>query len=81
MTAFAVDAAEISTASARACATAATIRTEVDSLMTQLLALQDSWTGGAQVNFQETISTQLESAASTYSDAEAHTTALFDGCY
>lgn len=54
MTAFAVDAAEISTASARACATAATIRTEVDSLMTQLLALQDSWTGGAQVNFQET---------------------------
>ena len=86
MTAFAVDAAEISTASARACATAATIRTEVDSLMTQLLALQDSWTGGAQVNFQETItqweaiqtqthdsldtiSTQLESAASTYSAA------------
>lgn len=98
MTAFAVDAAEISTASARACATAATIRTEVDSLMTQLLALQDSWTGGAQVNFQETItqweaiqtqthdsldtiSTQLEFAASTYSDAEAHTTALFDGVY
>ena len=98
MTAYAVDAEQISAASAQACATASTIRSEVDTLMAQLLALQDSWTGGAQVNFQETItqweaiqtqthdsldtiSTQLESAASTYSDAEAHTTALFDGCY
>ena len=49
MTAFAVDAAEISTASARACATAATIRTEVDSLMTQLLALQESWRASSWV--------------------------------
>ena len=56
MTAYAVDAEEISTASAQACATATTIRAEVDTLMTQLLGLQDSWTGGAQINFETTIS-------------------------
>ena len=55
MTAYAVDAEQISAAAAQACATASTIRTEVDTMMAQLLALQDSWTGGAQVNFQSTI--------------------------
>jgi len=96
MTAFAVDAEQISAASAQACATASTIRTEVDTLMAQLLALQDSWTGGAQVNFQATItqwqgiqaqthdaldaiSTQLQAAASTYAEAEAHSSSLFAG--
>lgn len=88
MTAYAVDAEEISTASAQACATAATIRTEVDTLMTQLLGLQDSWTGGAQINFETTISqweadtldqisSQLQDAATTYSDAETHSMGLF----
>ena len=94
MTAYAVDAEQISTASAQACATASTIRSEVDTLMAQLLALQDSWTGGAQVNFQATItqwqgiqaqthdaldaiSTQLQTAAATYSEAEAHSASLF----
>ena len=96
MTAYAVDAEQVSAASAQACATAATIRTEVDTLMAQLLALQDSWTGGAQANFQATItqwqgiqaqthdaldsiSTQLQAAATTYADAEAHSSALFAG--
>ena len=96
MTAFAVDAEQISAASAQACATASTIRTEVDTLMAQLLALQDSWTGGAQVNFQatitqwqgiqaqthdalDTISAQLQAAASTYAEAEAHSSSLFAG--
>ena len=55
MTAYAVDAEQISAAAAQACATASTIRTEVDTMMAQLLALQDSWTGGAQVNFQASI--------------------------
>ena len=55
MTAYAVDAEQIAAASAQACTTASTIRTEVDTMMAQLLALQDSWTGGAQVNFQATI--------------------------
>ena len=94
MTADAVDAEQISAASAQACATASTIRSEVDTLMAQLLALQDSWTGGAQVNFQATItqwqgvqaqthdaldaiSTQLQTAAATYSEAEAHSASLF----
>ena len=94
MTAYAVDAEEISTASAQACATAATIRTEVDTLMTQLLGLQDSWTVGAQINFETTISqweaiqtqthdtldqisSQLQDAATTYSDAETHSMGLF----
>ena len=96
MTAYAVDAEQVSAASAQACATASTIRSEVDTLMSQLLTLQDSWTGGAQANFQATItqwqgiqaqthdaldsiSTQLQSAASTYADAEAHSSALFAG--
>lgn len=96
MTAYAVDAEQVSAASAQACATASTIRTEVDTLMFQLLALQDSWTGGAQANFQATItqwqgiqaqthdaldsiSTQLQAAATTYADAEAHSSALFAG--
>ena len=94
MTAYAVDAEQISTASAQACATASTIRSEVDTLMAQLLALQDSWMGGAQVNCQATItqwqgiqaqthdaldaiSTQLQTAAATYSEAEAHSASLF----
>ena len=94
MTAYAVDAEQISAASAQACATASTIRSEVDTLLAQLLALQDSWTGGAQVNFQATItqwqgiqaqthdvldaiSTQLQTAAATYSEAEAHSASLF----
>ena len=51
MTAYAVDAEQIAAASAQACTTASTIRTEVDTMMAQLLALQDTWTGGAQVNF------------------------------
>ena len=55
MTAYAVDAEQIAAASAQACTTASTIRTEVDTMMAQLLALQDTWTGGAQVNFQATI--------------------------
>ena len=96
MTAYAVDAEQVSAASAQACATASTIRTEVDTLMSRLLALQDSWTGGAQANFQATItqwqgiqaqthdaldsiSTQLQAAATTYADAEAHSSALFAG--
>ena len=96
MTAYAVDAEQVSAASAQACATASTIRTEVDTLMSQLLALQDSWTGGTQANFQATItqwqgiqaqthdaldsiSTQLQAAATTYADAEAHSSALFAG--
>ena len=96
MTAYAVDAEQVSAASAQACATASTIRTEVDTLMSQLRALQDSWTGGAQANFQATItqwqgiqaqthdaldsiSTQLQAAATTYADAEAHSSALFAG--
>lgn len=96
MTAYAVDAEQVSAASAQACATASTIRTEVDTLMSQLLALQDSWMGGAQANFQATItqwqgiqaqthdaldsiSTQLQAAATTYADAEAHSSALFAG--
>ena len=81
MTAYAVDAEQISAAAAQACATASTIRSEVDTMMAQLLALQDSWTGGAQVNFQASIgiSTQLQAAAATYSDAEAHSAALFAG--
>ena len=96
MTAYAVDAEQVSAASAQACATASTIRTEVDTLMSQLLALQASWTGGAQANFQATItqwqgiqaqthdaldsiSTQLQAAATTYADAEAHSSALFAG--
>ena len=96
MTAYAVDAEQVSAASTQACATASTIRTEVDTLMSQLLALQDSWTGGAQANFQATItqwqgiqaqthdaldsiSTQLQAAATTYADAEAHSSALFAG--
>ena len=96
MTAYAVDAEQVSAASAQACATASTIRTEVDTLMSQLLALQDSWTGGAQANFQATItqwqgiqaqthdaldsiSTQLQAVATTYADAEAHSSALFAG--
>lgn len=96
MTAYAVDAEQISAAAAQACTTASTIRTEVDTMMAQLLALQDSWTGGAQVNFQASItqwqavqaqthdaldgiSTQLQAAAATYSDAEAHSAALFAG--
>ena len=96
MTAYAVDAEQVSAASAQACATASTIRTEVDTLMSQLLDLQDSWTGGAQANFQATItqwqgiqaqthdaldsiSTQLQAAATTYADAEAHSSALFAG--
>ena len=94
MTAYAFDSEQISAASAQACATASTIRSEVDTLMAQLLALQDSWTGGAQVNFQATItqwqgiqaqthdaldaiSTQLQTAAATYSEAEAHSASLF----
>ena len=94
MTAYAVDAEQVSAASAQACTTASTIRTEVDTLMAQLLALQDSWNGGAQANFQATItqwqsvqaqthdaldsiSTQLQAAASTYTEAEAHSTSLF----
>ena len=96
MTAYAVDAEQISAAAAQACATASTIRTEVDTMMAQLLALQDSWTGGAQVNFQATItlwqgikaqthdaldsiSTQMQAAAATYSDAETHSASLFAG--
>ena len=96
MTAYAVDAEQVSAASAQACATASTIRTEVDTLMSQLLALQDSWTGGAQANFQATItqwqgiqeqthdaldsiSTQLQAEATTYADAEAHSSAMFAG--
>lgn len=96
MTAYAVDAEQISAASAQACTTASTIRTEVDTLMAQLLALQDTWTGGAQVNFQATItqwqgiqaqthdaldsiSAQLQLAASTYADAEARSASLFAG--
>ena len=96
MTAYAVDAEQVSAASAQACATASTIRTEVDTLMSQLLALQDSWKGGEQDNFQATItkwqgiqaqthdaldsiSTQLQAAATTYADAEAHSSALFAG--
>ena len=92
MTAYAVDAEQISAAAAQACATASTIRTEVDTMM----ALQDSWTGGAQVNFQATItqwqgiqaqthdaldsiSTQMQAAAATYSDAETHSASLFAG--
>lgn len=96
MTAYAVDAEQISAAAAQACATASTIRTEVDTMMAQLLALQDSWTGGAQINFQATItqwqgiqaqthdalgsiSTQMQAAAATYSDAETHSASLFAG--
>lgn len=96
MTAYAVDAEQISAAAAQACTTAATIRSEVDALMAQLLALQDSWTGGAQVNFQATItqwqgiqtqthdaldsiSSQLQTAAATYSDAETQSASLFAG--
>ena len=68
MTAYAVDAEQIAAASAQACTTASTIRTEVDTMMAQLLALQDSWTGGAQVNFQATI-TQWQSIQAQTHDA------------
>ena len=76
MTAYAVDAEQISAASAQACATASTIRSEVDTLMAQLLALQDSWTGGAQVNFQATITQWQGIQAQTHDALDAISTQL-----
>jgi len=69
MTAYAVDAEQIAAASAQACTTASTIRTEVDTMMAQLLALQDTWTGGAQGNFQATTITQWQGIQAQTHDA------------
>ena len=74
MTAYAVDAEQIAAASAQACTTASTIRTEVDAMMAQLLALQDSWTGGAQVNFQATITQWQGIQAQTHDALDAIST-------
>ena len=65
-------------------------------MMAQLVALGESWSGGAQATFQgavaqwqgaqaqveaalDAISSQLQTAAALYSDAEARSTALFAG--
>ena len=64
MTAYAVDAEQIAAASAQACTTASTIRTEVDTMMAQLLALQDSWTGGF---FNDTATTEIYTRMNTLS--------------
>ena len=76
MTAYAVDAEQIAAASAQACTTASTIRTEVDTMMAQLLALQDSWTGGAQVNFQATITQWQGIQAQTHDALDAISTQM-----
>ena len=79
MTAYAVDAEQIAAASAQACTTASTIRTEVDTMMAQATITQ--WQGiQAQTHDGlDAISSQMQVAASTYADAETHSASLFAG--
>ena len=52
MAMYAVDSSEVAAAAARVGATSAEIRERVAALMADLLALEGSWTGAAQANFQ-----------------------------
>jgi len=53
MTRFEVDSAEVHGAAARARESAAAIHAEVARMMTQLLDLQATWSGGAAQSFAE----------------------------
>lgn len=60
MAVFTVDSEVIASASARVAASSSTIRTEVASLMAELLSLNTSWVGGASAQFADVI-TQWQS--------------------
>lgn len=52
MAMYAVDSNEVAAAASRLGAMSADIRAQVNALMSDLLALEGSWTGAAQVNFR-----------------------------
>lgn len=56
MATFMVDSERIASASHRVGASSAAIRTEVSSMMSELLALNTSWAGAASAQFEDCIS-------------------------
>lgn len=77
MALFTVDSEQVVASATQVSATAERIRSEVTGMMSQLLALQDSWSGTAQLNFHNCISswqatqTQVEQSLETIS-AQLH---------
>lgn len=56
MATFMVDSESISVAAGRVGASSAAIRTEVSALMSELLALNSTWSGAASTQFAECVS-------------------------
>lgn len=55
MTAFSVDSAHIASCASRIQITCDSIRNEVSALMNELLALKDTWQGGASAQFSDSV--------------------------
>lgn len=55
MAIYAVDSNEVSAAAARVTAISADIRSQVQALMSDLIALESSWTGAASLNFRSCV--------------------------
>ena len=55
MTAFSVDSAHIASCASRIQITCDSIRSEVSALMNELLALKDTWQGGASAQFSDSV--------------------------
>lgn len=96
MAMYAVDSQEVAATAGRVSAISSDIRSQVQALMSDLMALEGSWTGAAQTNFRacvdqwratqvrvesalDTISAQMNTAATVYAEAEARSAALFAG--
>ncbi|WP_076466233.1 WXG100 family type VII secretion target [Actinomyces mediterranea] len=68
MATYMVDSAQVSAAAARVGATSETIRQQVQAMLAELIALESSWSGAAQQNFQACVAgwqaTQVQVEAS-----------------
>jgi WXG100 family type VII secretion target len=76
MTQYHVDAAEVSEAAARASASGAAIRTEVQAMVGHLQRLESTWRGGAAVAFGTLLADWRSAQAQVEQALEAIGTAL-----
>lgn len=78
MTAFSVDSAHIASCASRIQITCDSIRNEVSALMNELLALKDTWQGGASAQFSDSVASwqltqaQVESSLDQISGSLSH---------
>ena len=83
MTAFSVDSAHIASCASRIQITCDSIRSEVSALMNELLALKDTWQGGASAQFSDSVASwqltqaQVESALDQISGSLSHAAQVY----